>query len=250
VKRGGGTLVLDRPNTHSGGTVVEAGELVIRNPAALGTGTLQVLGGARVSLDVGTGQIPVAGLQVSGTGTLDLATGSVLLASGSYDLTAIRGLIGSGRTNGTWSGPGITSSSIQPGSFREVGSRLLSDGSLLIGYSAVGDANMDGSVSVQDLIALSAGGKYGTAATDAGWWQGDFNDDGRVTITDLIALASSGLYGSGSYLPPAARETAEVPGPKAALDAASLFEFAALVFAGELEEPLDAETFRWLSDRQ
>ena len=77
-----------------------------------------------------------------------------------------------------------------------------------MGYSAVGDANMDGTVSVQDLIALNAGGKYGTAATDAGWWEGDFNYDGRVNVTDLISLVSSGLYGAGSYMPASSSGTA------------------------------------------
>ena len=201
VKRGPGTLILDQANTHSGGTVVEAGELVIRNPAALGTGTLQVAPGAKVTLDVGTRQVPVSRLELSATGMLDLATGSVLLSPGNYDLAAIRGFITGARGSGSWSGPGITSSSIQPGSFREIGYQLLPDGSLKVGYSAVGDANMDGTVSVQDLIALNAGGKYGTAATDAGWWQGDFNYDGRVNVTDLISLVSSGLYGAGSYMP-------------------------------------------------
>ena len=60
---------------------------------------------------------------------------------------------------------------------------------------------MDGTVCVQDLIALNAGGKYGTAATDAGWWQGGFNYDGRVNVTDLISPVSSGLYGAGSFMP-------------------------------------------------
>ena len=98
-------------------------------------------------------------------------------------------------------GPGIMSSSIQPDSFREIGYQVLPDGSLRVGYAAVGDANMDGIVSIQDLIALNAGGKYGTSATDAGWWEGDFNGDGRVTITDLILLVSAGLYGGLPYLP-------------------------------------------------
>lgn len=95
------------------------------------------------------------------------------------------------------------SSSIQPDSFREIGAVVLPDGSLRVGYAAVGDANMDGRVNIQDLIALNAGGRYGTSATDAGWWQGDFNADGRVTITDLILLVAAGLYGGDSYRPDA-----------------------------------------------
>jgi hypothetical protein len=97
---------------------------------------------------------------------------------------------------------GIISSSIEPGTFREIGYQILPDGSLKVGYSAVGDANMDGSVNVQDLIAISTSGKYGSGLADAGWWQGDFNHDGVVNITDLINLSTSGLYGTGSYMPP------------------------------------------------
>jgi autotransporter-associated beta strand protein len=201
VKRGAGRLVLDRGNHHFGGTVVEAGEVVIRNVAALGTGPLQVFPGARVTLDVGVQQVMISNLDLSASGILDLATGSMLLAPGSYVLSDIRSLIMSARGAGIWSGPGITSTTIQPGSFREIGYRVHPDGSLEVGYSAVGDSNMDGSVSVQDLIFLNAGGKYGGAATDAGWWEGDFNYDGRVTIADLVALVSSGLYGGGVYLP-------------------------------------------------
>jgi hypothetical protein len=143
---------------------------------------------------------------------------------------------------------------------------------------------MDGSVSVQDLIALNAGGLYGTAVTDAGWWQGDFNYDGRVNVTDLIALVSSGLYGAGSYLPTALTAVSDLqatgaatpslsalsagftligsptpasrPGPvltattaaKArAADARRVDEFAwaALAKQAEQEDPKDRKVSRW-----
>ncbi len=207
VKRGGGTLILDRANTYSGGTVVEAGELVIRNLAALGSGALQILPGARVTLDVGSGQVPVAGLDVAATAWLDVGMGSILIDDGAYfDNSGIAAILARvarklGHLPGV--GPGIMSSSIQPDSFREIGAVVLPDGSLRVGYAAVGDANMDGRVNIQDLIALNAGGRYGTSATDAGWWQGDFNADGRVTITDLILLVAAGLYGGDSYRPDA-----------------------------------------------
>ena len=55
-------------------------------------------------------------------------------------------------------------------------------------------------VNIQDLISLTAAGKYGTNSSDAGWWEGDFNFDGLVNISDLVALVSSDLYGSGPYI--------------------------------------------------
>jgi autotransporter-associated beta strand protein len=200
-KRGAGRLVLAGSNAHSGGIVVEAGELVIRNPASLGSGVLEVRAGGRVTLDAGAERVSVARLELSSGGTFDLASGSVLLTPGSYDLAGIRGLILNARGNRSWSGPGITSTSIQPGTPFEVGYRALQDGSLVVGYSGVGDANMDGRVDDSDVTAVSSSGKYGSAGADAAWWHGDFNYDGVVNIKDLVSLRTSGLYGSGSYLP-------------------------------------------------
>jgi hypothetical protein len=55
-----------------------------------------------------------------------------------------------------------------------------------------GDANLDGEVTVADIIDLS--GNFGVL--DATWRQGDFNGDGQVTISDLIdAIANYGQLG-------------------------------------------------------
>lgn len=200
-KRGAGRLVLAGANTHSGGIVVEAGELVIRDPGSLGNGVLEVRAGARVTLDTGTQRVSVSRLNLAATGTFDMATGSILLAAGNYSLAGTRGSLLAARGNGSWSGQGITSTSIQAGKPFAVGYRMLQDGSLVVGYAAVGDANMDGSVDNTDLTAASTSGKYGSGVADANWWQGDFNYDGVVNIRDLVAMRTSGLYGRGSYLP-------------------------------------------------
>jgi autotransporter-associated beta strand protein len=197
VKRGGGTLILTAPNAHAEGTVVEAGELVVQNPYALGTGPLEILAGGEVRFEVGGLEVPVGSLAVATSGRLDLGGARLSVAAGGYELGLIRDLIVSGRAGGSWAGPGLTSSAVAGAAFRELGYRVTPEGGLVVQAAAVGDANLDGSVNVQDLIALSAGGRYGTAATDAHWWEGDFTFDGRVSIGDLIALVSSGLYGTG-----------------------------------------------------
>jgi autotransporter-associated beta strand protein len=46
TKSGNGTLQLDNPNGNTGGVTVNAGTLTLGNPAALGTGTLTMNGGA------------------------------------------------------------------------------------------------------------------------------------------------------------------------------------------------------------
>lgn len=216
IKRGGGTLVLELANTHSGGTIVEAGEVVIRNPLALGSGSLVIQAGAKLTLEVGTRRVSLPALTVAGTGTLDLGTGSVVLAAGGYDPAELRGLIVSGRNNGAWTGPGITSRSVRGEAFREIGYRVLPDGSAIVGFSAVGDATMDGFVNVQDLIALNAAGRYEGFATNTTWFEGDFNYDGLGNINDLIALLSSGLYGKGSYLPVASAAAADLKATRTA----------------------------------
>ncbi len=197
VKRGAGTVILTAASQHAGGTLVEAGTLVIRDPAALGSGGLVVEAGATVVLDIGGVRMPLASLDFAGGATLDVGAASLLIAAGGSDLAAVGGLITAGRAGGRWTGTGITSSRAANVMFRGVGLRPLADGTLIVGYAAVGDANLDGSVDIQDLITISAGGKYGTSSGKAGWWQGDFNDDGLVTIADLVILVASSLYGSG-----------------------------------------------------
>jgi hypothetical protein len=50
----------------------------------------------------------------------------------------------------------------------------------------IGDANVDGSVDIADLVRLSQ--NY-SASGDVGWAQGDFNLDGVVDIADLVLLS-------------------------------------------------------------
>ena len=57
---------------------------------------------------------------------------------------------------------------------------------MLVRYTEVGDANLDGKVNAQDFDALAA--NYG--ATGVNWYQGDFNYDGKVDVTDFNALAA------------------------------------------------------------
>lgn len=227
-KRGAGRLVLAGANAHSGGIVVEAGELVIRDPGSLGSGVLEVRAGARVTLDTGTQRVSVSQLNLASAGTFDVATGSILLAAGNYSLAGIRGALVAARGGGSWSGQGITSTSIRAGTPFAVGYRMLQDGSLVVGYAAVGDANMDGSVDSTDLTAASTSGKYGAGVADATWWHGDFNYDGVVNIRDLVSMRTSGLYGRGSYLPqrmalmPVTLTTGSVTLPRLVVGAAPL----------------------------
>jgi len=210
VVRGGGRVILDSPNAHSGGVLVEGGEVVVRDKAALGSGPLEVGDAAGLVFEIGGDVVGLSRLGLSETARVDVGFARLVISAGGYEASHLQGWIRSARNGGAWDGPGITSGEILATSSRAIGHRILADGSVIVGFAAVGDATMDGRVDIQDLIALNSGGAYGTGRTDAAWWQSDFNADGRVDVFDLLAIVSSGLYGAGSYLPPSGRMTAPV----------------------------------------
>lgn len=199
VKSGDGTLVVSRVNTHSGGTFVQAGTLFVHSAGGLGTGPLDIDSGATVILDVDDSPIPLASLSVAALGTLDIGTASLVVRPDGYDLTEIQRLLGAARGSGSWTGPGITSRSIQDAPFREVGYRVLSDGSLEIGVAAVGDLNMDGIVDILDISAMLVSGKFNTNGV-ATWSDGDANYDGVVDVFDISVFLASGHFDSGGHI--------------------------------------------------
>jgi len=202
VQRGGGILALESAATHTDGTLVEAGTVVAGRAGALGTGTVQVAAGGRVSLDAGAARTPLDEFGLAATGRWDVGAGGIQVAAGGYDEQAVRSALVAGRDGGTWNGAaGIVSSAAggEPG--RAVGYAVDGDGGLSIAYAAFGDANLDGRVSQSDINRLVASGKFGHGSADPGWSDGDFNYSGSVTQADINMLVQGGLFGSGSYLP-------------------------------------------------
>ena len=58
-------------------------------------------------------------------------------------------------------------------------------------YARIGDANLNGAVSVDDMVTLRR--NLGAAGGRAGWQNGDFDYDGLVSGRDLMLLR--GHYG-------------------------------------------------------
>jgi hypothetical protein len=156
------------------------------------------------------------------TAKLDLTSrGAIVdfgLLPGPPILTNYRNQIIAGYNAGTWTGNGITSSAAaaDPGGHGvgyayagEVG--LGGPGSTFMGagvdgsavvmrYTILGDASLDGKVDFTDLVALAQnyGSDFTTQPGIEGWWnRGDFNYDGKVDFTDLVKLAQ----GYGAALP-------------------------------------------------
>jgi autotransporter-associated beta strand protein len=163
------------------------------------------------------------------------------------EIFAVRGRIRDAYANGANNGPGITSSLIanNPGTaigYAEAATLLNITGdqtgtflgqtvdatSILARYTLSGDANLNGAVAFEDLVALAQ--NYNTTTGEALWTQGDFNHDGNVNFADLVLLAQSyntSVPAAGTF--PAAFESdlaaafASVPEPAAlSLTAAAL----------------------------
>jgi autotransporter-associated beta strand protein len=235
IKRGAGTLELTAANAHAGGTLVEAGRLVVQKATALGGGGLDVRAGAEVVLE-----LPAAAAEVtlptltlaggSGGGRFD-AGGAVVTVSSGLGPGAFLAHAVAGRGDGSWTGTaGITSSEVAEavarGEPRALGWTEAAAGALTFGSAVAGDTNLDGAIDILDTLNVMAGGRF-NAAGGATWADGDFNYDhvvDMIDVADLISTGLSGQDGSAGIPPTAAVAAADDLAGLSALQAA----FAAL----------------------
>ena len=201
VKRGAGRLVIERPNTFTGGVVIEAGEVVLRSADGLGTGGVEIRGGGRLTIAPGIGRVAVASLVASEAARIDVGTGGLVIAPGGTTAATIRRLLTLGRGQGNWATTtsGIGSSSAPVGAGRGVGWLVEADGTILVSFAAPGDINLDGFVDIADLAGLLAADLFDTGSS-ADWSAGDFNGDGVVDPLDLGDLLATELFDRGRYL--------------------------------------------------
>ena len=199
IKRGLGTLILDKPNSHFGGTVVEAGNVIIRNPAALGTGSLHVMAGGAVFLDVHDSSVGLESITLDVGALLDIGYGQVTVTAS--DPLTVRQWLASGRNGGNWDGrAGIRSRFASASMARAVGMSRGEDGTITLGYAAPGDQNLDGVIDILDISQLLSSGRWNTG--QASWWdEGDFNYDGLVDVLDVFEMLVGQLFNSGPYTP-------------------------------------------------
>jgi hypothetical protein len=148
-------------------------------------------------------------LSISAGGKLDLTNNDLIINSTGSDLTStIRSYLVSGYDQGRWDLSGIVSSMAgSSGPLMTLGYAdnsllglssfdgfIVTSSSVLVKYTYVGDANLDGVVNGADLAMMSA--------TGTSWMQGDFNYDGVVNADDY-ALFMLGIAGQGSAIHPA-----------------------------------------------
>ena len=197
LKQGAGTAILTTPSSRTGGTVVEAGELVVRNKDALGTGLLELQAGAKATLQTGYDTVSVTSLNLASTSRLELGTGKLTVTANGFTESDIRTKLIAGRNGGSWDGAsGITSTFA--GGDRAIGYRV-ADGALEVACAASGDSNLDGVIDILDIGDILSAGKFNTGEL-ANWTQGDTNYDNVFDIVDLADILGTGLFNEGTYL--------------------------------------------------
>lgn len=221
TKSGSGTLVLSGSSSYAGTTTVSSGTLVVSG-VITGTSGASVAAGATLVLASGNALATrpltvgafgkamvsgntatnVAGIDISGTGLVDVVNGQVTAGTGLTPVTMVAKIL-EGRGDGTWNGTtGITSSAVAADVAlsipRAIGWLDNGGGSMSFAYSAPGDTNIDNTVDILDAANFLAGGKFDSGLPSS-WNEGDFGYDGLVDILDAADFLSTGLFDAGPY---------------------------------------------------
>ncbi len=201
VKQGAGTLVFDAASTRTGGTVVETGEVIVRNAASLGTGILDVWDGATVTLDVHNAVVSVSGLSVASGGLIDVGYGRFAIAAGGYSLPIMFDLLQSGYASNWTGATGLASRTAASVAGGGLGYIVAGNGSFTFGFAAAGDSNLDDVVDILDVSAMLASGTFASSES-ASWSEGDYNYDQVFDMLDVSDFLSTSLFNAGTYIPP------------------------------------------------
>ena len=194
---------------------IDDGQLIGSPAVSVGVaGRLVLSGAAPVGITVSA-----LSIDASAGGLLDLGRGRVMVAAGGMTRAALLADLAAGRASGDWAGrSGLTSSvaaaDLARGVPRTVGWIEGGDGSLLVGYAAAGDSNVDGVVDILDAAGFLSGGRFDNWSA-AVWSEGDFNYDGIVDMLDVADFVSVNLFDRGPYVGAgaAAPGVAAVPEP-------------------------------------
>ena len=193
-------------------------------------GGLAVNGGTvRVLPNGGAANTSRVGSIAFGGGQLDLTNNAMVVSyTGTSPIASVRTALQSGFNGGAWNGNGLVTSQGNASQFAigyaeasalaaipPVFGTVTGD-AVLIRFTRFGDANLDGTVNLQDFNRLAA--NFGS--TNGFWHQGDFNYDGQVNLQDFNRLAANfGQSAAGPTVTPDdwAALAAAVPEPSCAL---------------------------------
>jgi len=240
---GGGTFRAAAGQSVKTLAVTAGGVAKVAAPAGGGGGAA-----AKFALTIGDGTAATNPLTIDG-GKVDVTTnGLVVRVAAGGAAAALRGVrdqivagyhaTGAGN-NGNWAGNGITSANAAADTGKAVGYALASElatpadgkflgqpvdaSSVVVRYTAAGDATMDGTVDFNDLVKLAQNYNTKVSSTTDSWWtHGDFTYDGVTDFNDLVKLAqnyntvlpSEAIPGApANFATDLARAVASVPEP-------------------------------------
>ena len=190
----------------------------IETPDTITSPTNLLVSGGTLRFLPGSGRNRVNALSIAGgttpTAQLDITNNPVVIdyaTGGTSPLATVRAQIASGYAGGSWNGNGIISSQANANQFA-VGYAeatalpsvpalfgTVDADAVLLRLTRYGDADLDGTVNLQDFNRLAA--NFG--ASGAVWTQGDFDYDGNVNLQDFNKLAANfGLSAAGSSVTP------------------------------------------------
>jgi hypothetical protein len=203
----GGTHFINTPivlNSNAVFNVVNSGDMLTVSGPFSGAGGVTIAGSGTVRLAAGGGTTTLSALAVQTGATLDITNNTVAInygSPGNSPIAAIVQALTTGYTGGNWTGTGINSSTaaagVAAGTLFSVG---YADGNIdtttpaaanqvLIKFTLAGDANLDGKVDFNDLIAV--GQHLNTTGND--WAAGNFTYDpaGAVDFNDLTIIGQN-----------------------------------------------------------
>jgi autotransporter-associated beta strand protein len=224
-------------------------------PITIGTGgSLAVTIGANVPTGVLHGALVTPSITFASatSGTLDIANNALDIqnqaSTPSASLLAVNAMVRSAYNNGTWTGPGITSTNAaqDPAHLTAVGVILNdngsgsmlygsggsisstfdgatpNDGDVLVKYTYYGDTNLDGVVDGTDYARIDFAYQNNLTADPGsqltGWFNGDFNYDGVIDGSDYTLMDNAfNQQGASlaSSIAPSATATAQISGTAA-----------------------------------
>jgi hypothetical protein len=170
-----------------------------------GTGALSLGNGggtvAYAQIASNTGTSTLANLKINAGSTLDISNNTLLINYGSAandPVVSVVGALTSGFNGGPWTGTGLRSSTAAAGGVGETLSVGYADGNIDVGtpaganqlvvkYTLAGDANLDGLVNFNDLVAVVQ--NFNKAGTD--WAHGDFLYGASTNFNDLVAVVQN-----------------------------------------------------------
>jgi autotransporter-associated beta strand protein len=211
VKTGTGTLTLGGANTHTGGTTVSAGTLLLANADALAGGAIAVANGALARAQASLPKaVTVTTLNINTTGQFDLTDNSMVVRG--MDAGQVHSLIQNAYSAGHWNGgTGLSSSTAAANASGTTGIGYASNSILkktafkgvtplnssdvLVKYTYYGDSDLSGATTLDDFTLFLIGYQHSGNT----WVLGDYDYSGTVTLDDFN-LFLKGYQGQGGSL--------------------------------------------------